>query len=95
MYKEAGFNFFAGCLLVFVTFLVFIGLYCVLSNVVFEGLFMDGFYWIFFFGGLMFIVFCNVGSGFVWFWSFVDGYFSFGWYDIIVYLVFLVLFVVF
>ena len=74
LYKEAGFNPLAGCLPVFATLPVFIGLYRALSNAASEGLLTDGFYWIPSLGGPTSIASRNAGSGFTWLWPFVDGH---------------------
>ena len=68
LYKEAGFNPLAGCLPVFATLPVFIGLYRALSNAASEGLLTDGFYWIPSLGGPTSIASRNAGSGFTWLW---------------------------
>ena len=93
LYKEAGFNPLAGCLPVFATLPVFIGLYRALSNAASEGLLTDGFYWIPSLGGPTSIASRNAGSGFAWLWPFVDGHPPLGWHDTAAYLVLPVLLV--
>ena len=93
LYKEAGFNPLAGCLPVFATLPVFIGLYRALSNAASEGLLTDGFYWIPSLGGPTSIASRNAGSGFAWLWPFVDGHPQLGWHDTTAYLVLPVLLV--
>jgi len=93
LYKEAGFNPLAGCLPVFATLPVFIGLYRALSNAASEGLLTDGFYWIPSLGGPTSIASRNAGSGFAWLWPFVDGHPPLGWHDTACYLVLPVLLV--
>ncbi len=93
LYKEAGFNPLAGCLPVFATLPVFIGLYRALSNAASEGLLTDGFYWIPSLGGPTSIASRNAGSGFTWLWPFVDGHPPLGWHDTACYLVLPVLLV--
>jgi len=94
LYKEANFNPLAGCLPVFATLPVFIGLYRALGNAAAEGLLTDGFYWIPSLGGPTSLADRNAGSGFAWLWPFIDGHPPLGWHDTIAYLVLPVLLVV-
>ena len=93
LYKEANFNPLAGCLPVFATLPVFIGLYRALGNAAAEGLLTDGFYWIPSLGGPTSLADRNAGSGFAWLWPFIDGQPPLGWHDTIAYLVLPVLLV--
>ena len=94
LYREAGFNPLAGCLPLFATLPVFIGLYRALSNAAAEHLLDDGFYWIPSLGGPTSIAARNDGNGFAWLWPFVDGHPPLGWYETGCYLVLPVLLVV-
>ena len=94
LYKEANFNPLAGCLPVFATLPVFIGLYRALSNASIEGLLADGFYWIPSLGGPATIEMRNEGSGFSWLFPLVDGAPPIGWHDALSYLVLPVLLVI-
>ena len=93
LYREANFNPLAGCLPLFATLPVFIGLYRALSNAAAEHLLDDGFYWIPSLGGPTSIAARNDGNGFAWLWPFVDGAPPLGWHDTICYLVLPVLLV--